>query len=170
MASSSPPEPRDVLTETRLDTLAALADAIDSLIDLAQDRLQVFDRDLSDSAWNGAKRARQLAAFFRRSRNAHLALIVHAPRYLESSCPRILDLLKVHGHVMQVWRTGPEARNASDALVIADGRHCLRRYHADQARATLVTDAPAIVKPLVARFDEIWATGEPALGGSVLGL
>jgi hypothetical protein len=29
---------------------------------------------------------------------------------------------------------------------------------------------PTAAKPLVARFGQIWATGEPALGGSVLGL
>ena len=170
MDSSPPAEPQDLPTEARLDTLAAQAEAIDALIDLAQLRLQVFDRDLSQTGWNGAGRAERLAAFFRRSRHARLALIVHDPRYLESACPRILDLLKVYGHAMQVWRTGNEARKATDALVIADGRHCLHRYHVDQPRATLATNAPALVKPLAARFEEIWATGEPALGGSVLGL
>jgi hypothetical protein len=29
---------------------------------------------------------------------------------------------------------------------------------------------PQAAKPLVNRFEEIWATGEPAFGGSVLGL
>ena len=170
MASSPPVEPQAVATETRLETLAAQADAIDSLIALAQDRLQVFDRDLAQTGWNTAARASRLAAFFRRSPHARLALIVHESRYLESACPRIVELLKIYGHVMQVWRTGAEARNANDALVIADGRHCLHRYHVDQPRATLITHAPALVKPLAARFEEIWATGEPALGGSVLGL
>ena len=71
---------------------------------------------------------------------------------------------------MQVWRTGVDARSAMDPLVIVDGRHFLHRYHVDQPRATLAIDMPAAAKPLVARFEEIWATGEPGLGGSVLGL
>jgi hypothetical protein len=71
---------------------------------------------------------------------------------------------------MQVWRTGAEARAASDALLIADDRHYLHRYHVDQPRATLAVAMPTAAKPLVARFGQIWATGEPALGGSVLGL
>jgi hypothetical protein len=29
---------------------------------------------------------------------------------------------------------------------------------------------PQVAKPLVARFEEIWATGEPGLAGTVLGL
>jgi hypothetical protein len=156
--------------ETRLDTVATQIVAIDTLIDLAGERLLVFDRDLSEGGWSGARRAERLVAFLRRSRNSRLSIIVHEPRYLEASCPRLADLLKVYSHAMQVWRTGPDARGAMDALVIADDRHFLHRYHVDQPRATLAIDLPAAAKPLVARFEEIWATGEPALGGSVLGL
>ena len=156
--------------ETRLDTLAAQVGAIDTLIDLASDRLLVFDRDFSEGGWSGARRAERIAAFLRRSRHARVSIIVHEPRYIEASCPRLVDLLKVYSHAMSIWRTGSEARGATDALLIADGRHYLHRYHSDQPRATLVIDMPAAAKPLIARFDEIWATGEPALGGSVLGL
>jgi len=173
MASSLPhDEPAVSLapSESRLDTLAAQVAAIDQLIELAAERLLVFDRDLVEGGWNGVRRAERIAAFLRRSRNARLAMIVHDHRYLESSCPRLLDVLKVYSHAMQVWRTGPQARGANDALVIADGQHCLHRYHVDQPRATLAIASPALAKPLSARFDEIWATGEPALGGSVLGL
>jgi hypothetical protein len=156
--------------ETRLDTLAAQADAIDTLIGLAGERLLVFDRDLSEGGWSGARRAERLAGFLRRSRNARLSIIVHHTRHVETSCPRLTDLLKVYSHAVNVWRTGADARGATDALVIADGRHFLHRYHVEQPRATLAIDMPAAAKPLVARFEEIWATGEPALGGSVLGL
>jgi hypothetical protein len=171
MASSLPNETASPAPgETRLDTIAAQAGAIDTLIDLADDRLLVFDRDLSEGGWGGARRAERLAAFLRRSRHARVSIIVHDARYVEASCPRLIDLLKVYGHAMSVWRTGQEARAATDALVIVDGRHYLHRYHVDHARATLAIDTPASAKPLVARFEEIWATGEPALGGSVLGL
>lgn len=159
-----------VPTETRLDTLAAHVDAIDTLIHLSVERVMVFDRDLSEGGWNGARRAEKLAAFLRRSRNAQLAIIVHDPRWIEASCPRLLELAKIYGHAVQIWRTGREAHGALDALVIADARHYLHRYHVDQPRATLAIAMPAAAKPLVARFEEIWATGEPALGGSVLGL
>ena len=173
MASSSPAnDAPGALTqsETRLDTLTAQVDAIDALIDLAAERLLVFDRDLSEGGWNGTRRAERIAAFLRRSPNPRLSIIVHEPRYLAASCPRLTDLLKVYSHSMQVWRTGLDARGATDALVIADDRHYLHRYHVDQPRATLAIGMPAAAKPLVARFEEIWATGEPALGGSVLGL
>lgn len=172
--ASSPPADDDpgapAQGETRLDTLAAQVDAIETLIDLAHERLLVFDRDLAEGGWNGVRRAERIASYLRRSPNARLSIIVHDARYLESACPRLTDLLKVYGHAMQVWRTGLPARGAMDALVIADARHYLHRYHADQPRATFAIAMPAAAKPLVERFEEIWATGEPALGGSVLGL
>ena len=171
MASSPPPpEARPDPQEIRVEGSAEQSRAIDGLIDLAQHTLQIFDRDLVEGGWNGADRAERLTRFLRRSRNVRLSIIVHDTRHLETACPRLLALLKTYAHAMAIWRTGAEARHASDALVIADGRHYLHRYHVDQPGATLAIEMPQAAKPLVNRFEEIWATGEPAFGGSVLGL
>lgn len=156
--------------ERRLDTIAAQVEAIDQLLALATQRLRVFDRDLAEGGWDSAQRADNVKAFLRRSRDARLSIIVHETRWLEASCPRLLALLRGYGHAMAVWRTGTEARAATDALVIADDRHALHRYHADQPRATLLLGSPQGVRPLVERFEAIWATGEPAVGGTTLGL
>jgi hypothetical protein len=156
--------------ERRLDTIAAQREAIDALLSLGSARILVFDRDLADMGWDTAQRAENVKAFLRRSRLAELRIIVHDTRYLASACPRIGALLRVYGHAMSVWRTGIEARGATDALVIVDAQHALERYHVDQPRATLLLSMPQAVRPLVGRFDEIWATGEPAIGGTTLGL
>ncbi|HEX4884152.1 MAG TPA: hypothetical protein VFX05_08450 [Casimicrobiaceae bacterium] len=170
MATSSPPPDAPAAEERRLDTIAAQVEAIDALLALARQRVLVFDRDLADTGWNSAARADAVRAFLRRSRQAELRIIVHDARYLESACPRLTALLRAYGHAMAIWRTGPEARSANDALVIADALHALHRYHADQPRATLLLASPHAVKPLVSRYEEIWATGAPALGGTTLGL
>jgi hypothetical protein len=166
-ADSPPPiEPGEAM----LDTVAAQAAAIDQLIDLAQHRLQVFDVDLSQGGWQSASRADRLAAFLRRTPDARVELIVHDPRWLEASCPRLLALLKLHSHAITVYRTGAEARSAMDPLLIADGRHFLHRFHIDQPRAAFALEQPQLARPLVTRFEQIWATGEPGLGATVLGL
>jgi hypothetical protein len=54
--------------------------------------------------------------------------------------------------------------------VIVDGQHFLHRYHIQQPRATLSIGMPQAARSLVTRFDEIWATGEPGLTPTVLGL
>jgi len=43
-------------------------------------------------------------------------------------------------------------------------------FHVEGGRAALAFDSPIAARPLVARFEEIWATGEPGLTGTVLGL
>jgi hypothetical protein len=173
MVSSPPDRPDDAAPEPQdivLDTLAAQREAIARLIDLAQTTLQVFDRDLAEGGWGSAATTARLTAFLRRSRGARASIIVHDPRFIEEACPRLTGLLRNYSHAMALWRTGAEARGATDGLVIADGTHFLHRFHVDQPRAALVIGHPQRARPLVARFDEIWATGEPALGGSVLGL
>lgn len=162
----SPTTPRDAV----LDTLAAQTAAIDELIDLAQEVLQIFDVDLKQCGWNSRKRAERLAAFLRRAPNARVELIVHDPRFLETSCPRLVALMKLHSDTFTIYRTGVEARNTMDPLLIADGRHFLHRFHVDQPRAAFAVEQPQLARPWVMRFGEIWVTGEPGLGTTVLGL
>ncbi len=161
-----PLEPREVI----VDTIAAQTAAIDELIALAQLRLQIFDIDLSQCGWNTVPRADNLRAFLRRFPGARIDLILHDPHYLESACPRLQRLLQNHAHAITIYKTGPEARNAMDPLLIADGKHFLHRFHIDQPRASFAIEQPHMARPLVGRFEQIWATGEPGLSATVLGL
>ncbi|MEP7184180.1 MAG: hypothetical protein ABI886_18535 [Betaproteobacteria bacterium] len=160
------PEPRH---ET-LDTIKAQAAAIDELIGLAKQSVRVFDADLSETGWNGAARSEALAAFLRGARQARLDIIVHDTRWLEGSCPRMMALLKTFSHAVTIYKTGAGAQAATDPLVIVDGRHFLHRFHIEQPRAALGIEQPHLAGPLVNRFDEIWATGEPGITATVLGL
>jgi hypothetical protein len=164
--SDNRPEPREQV----LDSIAALGNAIDELAGLAQQRMQVFDIDLSQGGWQGAARAQALAAFLRRGRHARLEIIVHDTRFVETSCARLMLLLRQYAHAITISRTSGEARKAMDPLVIADGRHFLHRFHIEQPRASLAIEHPQLARPLVMRFEQIWATGEPGLSASVLGL
>ncbi len=171
MATSIPPDDAPAQgREVVLDTLAAQAAALDEIVDLAQQRLCVFDVDLAQGGWSSPTRAEKIAAFLRRQRHARLDLIVHDTRWLEASCPRLLALQKRHAAAVTIYRTGSEARRAMDPLTIADGRHFLHRFHIDHPRASFAVDKPALARPLAMRFEEIWATGEPGRNATVLGL
>jgi hypothetical protein len=164
--SAESPEPR----VAELATIAEQTAAIDELIALARHHIQVFDQDLSQTGWNNAARTDRLAAFLREVRGRRLDIIVHDTRYLESACPRMLKLLGVYGHAMSILQTGAEGKVATDPLLIVDGQHYLHRFHFDQPRATLGILQPEQAQPLVARFGEIWATGESGVNATVLGL
>ncbi|TMH35599.1 MAG: hypothetical protein E6H66_07265 [Betaproteobacteria bacterium] len=162
-----PPPPSRVV---ELDTIAAQAAAIDELIAIARHHIRVFDQDLSQTGWNTAARADRLAAFLREFRGRSLDIIVHDTRYLEAACPRMMSLLRNYGHAMTIYRTGAEARIATDPLMIVDGMHYLHRFHFEQPRAALGVSQPQQTQPLASRFEEIWVTGEPGVTGTVLGL
>ncbi len=164
--STESPEPR----VAELATIAEQTAAIDELIALARHHIQVFDQDLSQTGWNNAARSERLAAFLREVRGRRLDIIVHGTRYLESACPRMLKLLGVYGHAMAILQTGTEGKVATDPLLIVDGKHYLHRFHFDQPRAALGILQPEQAQPLVARFGEIWATGESGVNATVLGL
>jgi len=153
-----------------LESVAEQAQAIDALLALARVSVRVFDTDLSQSGWATALRANLVGDFLRRSRNARLQMIVHDTRHLESACPRLLALLRRYSAAITIYRTGPAARTAADPLLIVDDRHFLHRFHHEQPRSALAIEQPALVRPLLQRFEEIWMTGEPGLAGDVLGL
>jgi len=162
----SPVPPRTV----ELASLAEQIAAIDELIGLARRRIRVFDQDLSQTGWNQAARIDRLATFLRETRGRRLDIIVHDTHYLESACPRLLGLLRTYSFAITIYRTGTEAKLATDPLVVVDDRHYLHRFHFEQSRAAMGVNQPDQTRPLATRFEEIWATGEPGLNATVLGL
>ena len=169
-STSAPPDEIPQPVERTLASVAEQVEAIGDLVDRARSRLRVFDVDLSQGGWQTADRAERLVAFLRRAHGPRIEMIVHDTRWLEQSCPRLVTVLRHYGHAITVYRTGSEAKNAMDPLVIADDRHFLHRFHVDGPRAALAFDSPMAARPLVSRFEEIWATGEPGLSATVLGL
>jgi hypothetical protein len=166
---TSTPAPDNGGRAWRVDSIAAQVQAIDELCLLARERIEVFDVDLSATGWDTLPRIELLARFLRQ-RDARLDVIVHDTRWIEAHGARLLGLLRSYGHAMTLYRTGPEALSAMDPLLLVDRRHYLHRFHVTQPRATAAIDRPLEAKPLVTRFAEIWATGEPGLSATVLGL
>jgi hypothetical protein len=170
-STSTPPDAGGPAPQREaLTTLAEQVAAIDRLIALARQSIRVFDGDLSQMGWNSIARAELLTAFLRNSRHARLDIIVHDTRWIAASCPRLTGLLRHWSHAIAIYRTGTEARAATDPMVIVDARQYLHRLHLDHPRAALGIDVPADARPLINRFDEIWATGEPGITATTLGL
>ena len=171
---SSPPTTPESTTPTprheRLDTIVAQVAALDELVRLARRSIRVFDVDLSEMGWNSVDRADALLAFLRRSTHARLDIIVHDTRYLEGHAARLQLLHQRYGHAITLCKTGPEGKAARDPLSIVDSRHYLHRFDIEQPRAALGIDQPHAVIPLINRFDEIWATRESTLPGTLLGV
>jgi hypothetical protein len=156
--------------EQRLGSIAELVRAQDTAIALARRHVKVFDIDLSWGAWNATARFEALDTFLRRTPGARLDVIVHDTRWIEACGARVTMLLGRHSDAMTIYRTGKGARGAMDPLLIVDDTHFVHRFHVDFPNGTLSIGSPERAQPLVERFTEIWATGEPGVTGTVLGL
>ncbi len=170
MSAEAPADPPPGSRSVQLTTVAEQVQAIDELILLARQRIRVFDHDLSQTGWSQATRVDRLAAFLGGLRGRRLDIIVHDTAYLEGACPRMLNLLRTYSHAMTIYRTGTEARLATDPLLIIDDQHYLHRFHFDLPRSAMGIAQPEQTQPLANRFEEIWATGEPGINATVLGL
>jgi hypothetical protein len=170
MDTSTSTENSEPARIVQIATVREQSAAIDELIALARHNIRVFDQDLSQTGWSSAARVDRLASFLREVRGRRLDIIVHDTRYLQSACPRMIKLLRTYGHAMTIYQTGAEAKIATDPLLIVDARHYLHRFHFDQPRAAMGIDQPEQAQLLSTRFDEIWATGEAGVSGTVLGL
>lgn len=171
--ATSTPDPAEVTPvpwHERLETVAAQINAIDKMIDLARHSIRVFDVDLAETGWNAAVRTAKIAALLRAHPAARLQIVVHDTGWIERSSPRLTRLLRYHSDAIAIYRSGAGAKHAMDPLVIVDDRHYLHRFHAAQPRAAFAVDDPEGAQPLVIRFEEIWASAEPGVGATVLGL
>jgi hypothetical protein len=156
--------------EERLDSLAALTRAQDDVIALARRHIKVFDIDLSWGGWNTAARCEMLSSYLRRIPGARFDIIVHDTHWIESCGARLTALLARHADAMKIYRTGAAARAAMNPLLVVDDTHFVHRHHIDRTGGTLSIGSPERAKALVERFDEIWATGQPGVTATVLGL
>jgi hypothetical protein len=170
MSAEAPADDPAAPRSAALTTVAEQVKAIDELIVLARERIRVFDQDLSQTGWNQPTRVDRLAAFLGGVRGRRLDIIVHDTNYLETACPRLLNLLRTYSFAMTIYRTGTEARLATDPLLIVDDQHYLHRFHFAQPRSAVGIAQPEQTQPLANRFEEIWATGEPGINATLLGL
>ena len=162
--------PRPVGISEHHDTLAAGRDAVDRVIAAAQHELRIFECDLSDPGYRAAERAVLLEKFLAARRSNRLLISLHETAHLEREAPRLLALLRRYSHAIEIRATFGPARGARDCLVIADRHSYWHRMHIDQPRSVSALGDATAAAPLLDRFEEIWASSDPAVSATVLGL
>lgn len=153
-----------------LEGAAAYEQAIDTVIALAQSSLHIFDADLSSGGYVGRKRHEALRDFLRRHRNNRLVLVLHETGFLSTHCPRLMDLLRTHGHGIVIRQTHEHARAASDPFLIADAVHYVHRFHQQGRRFLLARNDPVGARELEERFSQLLEASYPAAPATTLGL
>jgi hypothetical protein len=158
------------MQHTMLNSESEYDTAIDQVIAAAEHSLHIFDTDLTRGGYNTTKRCETLRTFLMKNRSNRLIVVLHETDYLTRYCPRLMRLLQLHSHAMSILQTQEHGRVASDPLIIADAKHYVHRFHADNARALLALHDPLGGRQLDDRFEQLQEASSPAVFADTLGL
>jgi hypothetical protein len=154
----------------RFTSEAEFQDAVDAL--LVQDGilLGIFDPDLAALRLNSPARVALLERFLRESRIRKIQIVVHHTEHVTRQCPRMMGLLKLFAHAIQINRTHEEIRNLQDSFMVLDARHHVRRPVANQYRGAIGLNDETEAQAMRLRFGEIWSASYPGVSSTTLGL
>ena len=144
--------------------------AVDRLLEQPGRELRIFEPDLAALRLNSPARIAQLDRFLRESRTRRIQIVVHRTDHLTRHCPRMMELLKLFNHAIQVNRTHEEIAGLQDAFVVLDSNHYLRRPVATSYRGALGFNDEAEGLAMRARFMEIWSASYPGVASTTVGL
>lgn len=132
--------------------------------------LRLFDPHLKSLRLNSPSRIAQLEGFLRASRTRRIYVVVHNTDHLTRHCPRMLGLLKLFNHAIQINRTHEEIRNLQDAFMVLDAQHYLRRPIAEHFRGAIGLNDETEALAMRSRFQEIWSASYPGVSSTTVGL
>ena len=154
----------------RFEGEAHYQQAVDRFLAQPGRELRLFDRDLKSMRLNSPGRIAQLESFLRGSRTRKIYIVVHHTDHLTRHCPRMLGLLKLFNHAIQINRTHEEIRNLQDAFLVLDAQHYLRRPLADHFRGAIGLHDETEALAMRSRFQEIWSASYPGVSSTTVGL
>ena len=144
--------------------------ALDRFLEQPGRELRLFDPDLKSLRLNSPARIAQLDKFLRGSRTRRIYIAVHHTEYLTRHCPRMLGLLKLFTHAIQINCTHEEIRNLQDAFMVLDAQHYLRRPVAEYFRGAIGLHDETEALTMRSRFQEIWSASYPGVASTTVGL
>ena len=154
----------------RFEGEAGFQKSMDRLLAQPGRELRLFDPDLKALRLNSPARIAQLDAFLRASRTRKIYVVVHNIDHLTRHCPRMLGLLRLFNHAIQINRTHDEIRNLQDAFMVLDAQHFLRRPVAEHLRGAIGLNDETEALAMRSRFQEIWSASYPGVASTTVGL
>lgn len=160
----------NTLQHTRLDGIVDYVAALDTLCNLAQHDLYIFEKNYDGLGFNTEARYTTLRNFLLASPSHRLFVLAHDTRYLSTLCPRMMMLLHQFGASMFIYQTPKNLQYISEPFSVADNSHYVRRFHFDDSRGILGQNDPENARAMKSRFLEMWAASHPAVSPTTLGL
>jgi hypothetical protein len=152
------------------DSEAGYRAAIDATIEAATQELRIFDGDLARLGLDEPSRQALLAGFLSDGAGRRLLIVLHDIEPLCTRHPRMLNLMRSHGHLIEVRQSPAQLRHLADRFVLADRLHGAIRFHVDHPRGKRVIADGLETQPHWDRFNELWEVSEPRSPAASLGI
>ncbi len=162
--------PNTIIPNTILIGEHNYALALNLVIAEAVNDLCIFDQDFSKGDYASLKRYDLMHDFLQKNDQNKLTIILQHTQFFTANCPRLIDLLRIYGHKITIYKANDFAKIAKDCFVIADKRHYCRRFHIDQARFKYALNDAETCASLLLRYDELLAETTEAVSVTKLGL
>jgi hypothetical protein len=159
---SKPVEPGPV--HSHPDTRETLRAAQLELVRSARHELRIVTPALDAAAFNGSAMAEALGRFIAGHRRNRARVVVEDTEHMLQTCTRFVELARRFSDLLIVRRLGEPHHGLREMFMVADHDSCLYQPDVALVDATLDLHIPKEAGALGQRFEEIWASAEPAPG------
>lgn len=144
--------------------------AIDRLLLAAEQKVCIYDEDLSQLKLDSAQRLPQVKRILHAGGKDALQIIVRNGAPLRNHMPLLINLLSGFGHLATAQQSPPHLAHLRDNMLIVDDKHALIRFERDFPRSKLLIEEAEELKPYFLRFSELRAENGELIGKTTLGL
>jgi hypothetical protein len=152
------------------DTLSELHAAFDALLAGTQRQLRLYDHDLRWLDLDAMPRHGALRALCVAGGGRRIELLLDDISRVARDLPRLMQLLRDFGHVIEIRQADPDAISPDQAFALADRQGVLLRPDKATVRGTLHPADPGRVAALHQDFEGIWQRAPASVSATTLGL
>lgn len=155
---------------TAFETPAEFRTAFDSLLAANPRQLRLYDHDLSLFDLDHLPRHARLRALCVAGGGRRIELLLDEIHHLARDYPRLMQLLRDFGHVIEIRQADPLAPRPEQAFVLADRHGVLLRCDKAALPGTLHADDVRRNLPLSQSFEAMWQRSPASVSATTLGL
>ena len=162
MDNSVSPESRSLISWSDVSC------ALDEVVARCEKTLDVFDQALTLQGWESRARCGALLVAMN-ERNVRIRVMLCDDHVIRSGLPRLVNLLKTHGHQLQIMVAENPPQSAAN-YVVADRQHILFRPNSVQSRGSLNWHDPYKSTTYLSTFEVVWQQGGRRIFPEAFGL
>lgn len=144
--------------------------AFDTLLASTQRQLRLYDHDLGLFDIDHAPRHAALRALCVAGGGRRIELLLDDISHVARNHPRLIQLVRDFGHVLEIRQADPDAPRPDQAFVLADRHGALIRADKTAVHGTLHLDDARDTVLLNQNFEGMWQRAQAHVSATTLGL